>query len=177
MNILQTIFQSATKPPIALHAGEAFGLWVYCEAVAETRSVCLVLINHTEDRDLREVIEHFVDDVLQPQLRQVKEKMLHEGIELPPVTPDKPRADPQQIPVGARLVDEQIANMLVVKVQGLLLFCHEGLSRSLRNDLSTMYYAFQSHVLAQGATLTALMSQRGWLRRPPFFVGSAQAGQ
>jgi len=177
MNVLQTIFQAVAKPPIQLHAGEAFGLWTYYEAVAETRSICLVLINHTEDRDLRELVEHFADDVLQPQLRQVKEKMLHDGVELPLVTPDKPRANPQQIPVGARLVDEQTANMLVVKVQGLLLFCHEGLSRSLREDLGAMYYAFQSHVLAQGASLAALMSQRGWLRRPPFFAGSAQTTQ
>lgn len=172
MNILQTLFQMGTNPRLPLHAGEAFGLWAYCEAVSETRAICRLLLNHTDDKELKELIEHFIADVLQPQMMKVQEVMLNKGLSLPDITPDKPKADPGQIPVGARFEDPQIANMLVVKIQGLLLFCHEGLARTLQQDLAAMYYTFQSHVLAQGATLTPLMRKRGWLRLPPVFGGT-----
>lgn len=175
LNILQALFQSATKPPAPIHAGEAFTLWAYYEAAAETRAVLNVLLNHTEDQSLKETIEHFVDEVLEPQVRQVRDVMLHEGVALADVTPDKPKADPRQVPVGARFSDEQVANMLVVKIQGLMQFCHEGLSRSLRDDLAHMYFTFQTHVMAQGLTLKGLMTQRGWLRLPPYFPGSVEA--
>jgi hypothetical protein len=173
VNFLQTLIQNVQKPQPQLHAGEAFTLWAVYEASAETRSICLVLLNHTENEDLRELIEHFIADVLEPQIKQVKQQMLNEGVVLPNVTPDSPKADPMEIPAGARFKDEQIANMLVIKIQGLLLFIHEGLTRSLRDDLGAQYAVFQGHLLAQGATLKALLTQRGWLRIPPAFPGKS----
>jgi hypothetical protein len=175
LNILQTIFQNAVNPPLPLHAGEAFTLWAYYEAAAETRAICRVLLNHTDDQDLKEMIEHFIADVLQPQVSKTKEVMLNRGIPLPESSPDKPKADPWQIPPGARFDDGQVANMIVIKIQGLLVFCHEGLSRSLQQDLAAMYYAFQTHVLAQGGSLASLMRKRGWLRVPPPLSGPISA--
>lgn len=172
LNIFETLFRSASRPQQPLHAGEAFTLWAYYEAAAETRAILLVLLNHTDDEGLKELMEHFIADVLEPQVKQVKDKLLHEGLNLPEVTPDHPKADAKQVPVGARFTDEQICNMIVVKVQGLLLFCHEGIARSLRDELGVMFYTFQSHILAQAATMKGLMAQRGWLRLPPTFIAS-----
>lgn len=172
LNILESLFRSVTRPEQPLHAGEAFTLWAYYEAAAETRAILLVLLNHTEDKGLKELMEHFIDDVLEPQVKQAKDKLLEEGIILPEVSPDHPKVEAKLVPVGARFTDEQICNMIVVKVQGLLQFCHEGIARSLRDELGVMFYTFQSHILAQGASMKGLMTQRGWLRVPPTFVAS-----
>lgn len=167
MNILQTLFQSVTSPPIPLHEGEAFGLWTYYEAVAQTRSHLLILLNHTDDEELKELMEHFIADVLEPQIGQVKGKLLHEGISLPNVSRDRPKADPSQIPPGARFSNDDIAQVLVARVQGLLSLCQAGLNQSLRDEVGQMFYNFQNHVLLQGVSLKGMMRKRRWLRVPP----------
>lgn len=144
-------------------------LWSLGVGVNESRTFCLLMVNHTDDPELKEMIEHFIADVETPMAKKVSEVMLNEGMTLPMTTGDKPSANEAAVPPGAKLTDHEIAHLLVVKYEGMLTLCHLGLIQSLRPDLSRMYYAFQSHLLAQGFTLKNLMKKRGWLQIPPYY--------
>ncbi|HYF90726.1 MAG TPA: DUF3231 family protein [Symbiobacteriaceae bacterium] len=175
MNILQSLFYEVTNPKDPLHVGEVMTLWTCYIGVAESRAICLLLTNHTKDAGLRETIEHFVNDVETPMIDRLEGLLLQEGIALPSITGDKPKADESTIPMGAKLTDAEVANLLVVKLEGMLTVCHTGLIQSLRPDVGRMFYAFQSHLLAQGYTLKQLMQKRGWLRQPPIYYPKAVA--
>lgn len=173
MNILQSLFQSAQQPATPPHIGEAFNVWTYYVAVKEARTICLMMHNHTNDTELKETMEHFINEVLEPQIKQVTDFLRNEGIEMPPGTGDKAKANEQAIPPGAKMTDNEIANMLIVKLNGLLMFCFNGLFSALRDDISAMFYNFEGHVLAQSYTVKKMMQKRGWIRIPPFFYASS----
>lgn len=178
MNVLQSLFQSTVEQqPPPLHAGEAFHTWTYWVELSEARGILLVLANHTADNDLKELIEHFIADVLDPQRRTCEQFMKKEGITLGEVTPDVPKADEREIPPGAKMIDSQIAQMIVVKVVGLAEYAHRALSTSLRDDVGAMFWNFYQQVVAQGYTLKPLMRKRGWLRLPPSFQASVSGHQ
>lgn len=164
-----SLLHSATSPPQPLTAAEAFYIWAYYVAVNEARELLLVMANHTSDTDLKETIEHFIADVMEPQILKAKELMVKEKIVLPEITPDTPKANADEIPVGARLRDVQIARMLVVKVQGLLELSQFGLRFGARTDVIAMFHRFQNQVLAQGFTLRDTMLRRGWFPKTPSF--------
>lgn len=173
MNIFESIYHDMTKPSSPAHMGEAFFMWTYFQAVGEARTLLLVMVNHTNDPELKQLMEHFVADVMEPQIDQLKKKMIDEGIPLPGITPDPPKADQAEIPPGAKLVDQEIARMNMVKLLGLLDLCYQGMRFSFRTDLSAMFGRFQGHVAAQGYTLRELMLKRGWISYPPVPHGSA----
>lgn len=174
MNILETLYHDMTKPASPAHIGESFFMWTYFLAVGESRALLLVMANHTNDPELKEMMEHFLADVLEPQIAQLKTKMMDEGIILPTVTPDPPKADQSEIPPGAKLADAQIARMNMVKVLGLMDLCYQGVRFSFRSDVSVMFSRFSNHVTAQGYSLRELMLKRGWVSYPPLPTGSAQ---
>ena len=169
MNIVQSLFKAAAQPPQPLHAGEVFVLWSLYLGVAESRIICQLMTNHTNDTSLEESIEHFIADIEEPLITKLKELMAHEGIDIPPSTGEKPRASEAQIPVGAKLTDAEIANLLVVKLEGMLNLCHIGIGQALRDDLGLMLLGAYQHLVTQGFTLKKLMRHRGWLRVPPHF--------
>ena len=118
------------------------------------------------------MIEHFEADVLIPQVKKVKDVMISLGVAIPEIAPDRPKVEPQLIPPGARLTDSEISNMLVAKLEGLLLLCYQGVSRSVRDDIAAMFVNFQTHIQAQGFTMKYTMQKRGWLRVPPPYYSS-----
>lgn len=177
MNFLQSLFQSTQQPHTPPHIGEAFNAWTYYVSAQECRVLSVMMLNHTNDSELKEMMEHFVADMLAPQINQLSDFLRNEGIDMPPGTGDKPKANEQQIPPGAKMTDMEIANMLIVKVNGLLMFCFMGLFVGLRDDISGMFVTFQGQVIAQAYTLKKLMQKRGWLIVPPFYYASHGAPQ
>jgi hypothetical protein len=169
VNILQSLFQNseATKNPP--HVGEAFHLWTTFFTASESKAIVLILVNHTNDIELKESIEHFVADVLTPMIQRCQDVMKNEGIALPTVTPDAAKADERLIPGGAKITDDLLAQMVVIKLQGLMEYVYRGLSQSVREDIGSMFYSFLGHILAHGYSLRKLMEKRGWLRVPPFY--------
>lgn len=177
MNILQSLFQSIQQPTTPPHIGEAFNCWTYYAALKESRVACLTMLNHTNDTDLKETIEHFIDELLDPQIKQMTDFLRNEGIDIPPSSGDKPKANEREVPPGAKMTDAEIANMLIVKVNGLLLLCFMGLFSVLRDDIAGMFYNFQGHVMLQSYTLKKLMQKRGWMLTPPLYYASKDSSR
>ncbi|MDF2626486.1 MAG: hypothetical protein K0R39_317 [Symbiobacteriaceae bacterium] len=172
MNFLQSLFQSANQPPTPPTIGEAFNVWTYYVAAKECRTLTMMMSNHTNDIEQKQLIEHLISEVLEPQIKQMTDFLRNEGIPMPPGSGDKPKANEQQIPPGAKMTDDEIANMVLLKTIGLLSLCHLGLAQGLRDDIGSMFYNFQAHVLAHSYNLKKTMQKRGWMLVPPFYYAS-----
>lgn len=147
-------------------------LWTFTAAVDEARTICLTMLNHTEDPDLKRLIERSIKDIKEPTGEQVRELLKNEGVPLPPGAPDTAKADPKDVPAGARLPDSEIAQIVLGKLEALLMIIASGMVQALRNDVGIMLYQFQAQYLGEGYALRTLMKQRGWLKIPPFHYGS-----
>lgn len=169
MNLLETIFQTMRQPAPPAHVGEAMALWTHFVALKESRAMCLLMANHTADPELREFIENFIVEIEEPQLKELRAVMREVGIDFPSVTSDKAKADPNMLQAGARMTEEEVANMLMLKVQGMLMITHTALLQSLRPDMGSMWYRMHSATLTESFKLKAMMQKRGWLRVPPQF--------
>jgi hypothetical protein len=123
------------------------------------------------------LIEHLINDLEEPQLTHLTQVMKTEGIPFPQSIPDHPNADEKAIPFGAKFTEAEIANLLVVKLEGMLLIGHNAMVQSLREDFGLMFYKFQGQLLAQGLAIKKTMQRRGWLLVPPPFQGHTPANR
>lgn len=174
MNLWESIFRDLRTPEATPHTGEAFFVWMYYVAAAEARAIMLVMANHTQDKELLDVIHRMADKMLPDQLERLTQFMSAEGIPAPETTPDPPKADSDHIPAGARITDAQIVRMLVVKIEGLLAMTSAALGICRRTDLGAMFYRFQAQVLEQGYTLRETMLEHGWFPKVPTYTATGR---
>jgi hypothetical protein len=175
VNFLESLLETVKGPTPAPHVGEAFHLWAYYTALTHARSICLVLLNHTPDQEIRQTLEHFLDEVVETQLKAVSEMMKTEGIPFPAVVADHPKADEAGVPFGAKFADSEIMNMLVVKFEGLIALCNVTLATIVRDDLALLFIRFHTQLLTQSFTVKRTMQKRGWMMVPPRYVGHTTA--
>lgn len=173
MNLLESLFASLARPETPLHVGEVMSLWTYAAAIDEGRSLCLLMLNHVGDQELKERIEHFVHEVEEPQRRRIYKFIREQGVTLPPITPDKGIAVPGDVPNGARLPDPEIANLFLGKIVVGLQVLSNGLIQSIRSDVGQMLYAFEVELLRESFVLKEILRKRGWMKVPPQFAASA----
>ena len=167
MNLIQSIFSAINGPTPPLHVGEVMAIWTYAVALDEGRSVCLLLLNHTSDPELKRAMEHYITAIERPQAQRLNEFLRNEGVMLPPTTADKPKADERVIPPGAKMTENEVANMFVAKILGGMTILSNGMIQSLRNDVGQMLLGFYLELLKEGFTLKETMRKRGWLKVPP----------
>lgn len=175
MNFFESILNTITKPPGPLHYGEVMSLWTLLAATQESRSFCLLALNHVTDTELKRIIERAVKDIEEPIAKQISDLLKNEGVQLPSATQDKSKAAPSDIPPGARLTDEEVALFVLGKLEGLLMITGSGLMQSLRKDVSSLFYRIQGQLLGEGYLLKNTMTERGWLKVPPYHYPSTQA--
>jgi hypothetical protein len=160
-------FKGVHKDDQPLHYGEVMAVWTLMAAAQEGRTLCLTTLNHTEDTDLTPLIKQTIHDVQEPMIKQLSEVLKDAGIPLPPIIEDPPRSASEDVPAGAKLREEQIAQILMGKIEAFLFMIQGGVSQSLRTDIGTMFLKFQAMVLAEAAQCRIVMQDRGWLKVPP----------
>jgi hypothetical protein len=175
VNVIESLFKGGGQSTMPLHVGEVSALWALCIAVHESRTLCQLMLNHTNDPDLRNTIEHLISDVEAPLFEKLNKVLRNEGVPMAPISAEKAKANEREIPAGAKLNDLEIANLVVIKLEGMLMLAHTGLVQSLRDDVGALLLDTYNRLIAQGFTLKKTMRERGWLRLPPPYAVSHQA--
>ncbi|MCM3618377.1 DUF3231 family protein [Sutcliffiella horikoshii] len=154
------------EPKLPLHVGEVMDLWTAFTAFKEAHTLYQVALHTTIDRDLKAVLEEALACSL-ADTKRVEEFLIKEGVPLPLVNPDKPESDPSSVPEGVKLTDDEIANLISVKVAGSITFCAQAMSKTIRTDVGLLFFSIQVNLMKFAAPLKNLMKSRGWLRVPP----------
>jgi hypothetical protein len=126
-------------------------------------------LNTTTDHELIDAL-HSSMDLAKAQAKELRDFMLREGVPLPPVSEMKPLSNPESVPMGVKLTDNEIANALSIKLVANYMMCAGGAVQSVRNDVGMMFAKFQAEKLKFGASLKTLMQKRGWIKIPPYYV-------
>ncbi|GAA0316896.1 hypothetical protein GCM10008967_04350 [Bacillus carboniphilus] len=167
-NILKTTLDNMDEPHTPLHVIEVGDCWTYLALIEEFIRYEEVGLNTTNDD---EVIEMLTDVIktCESQVRKLSKFMREEGLPLPEVTSAKPKSDHNDIPLGVKLTDDEIANGMSFKVVSCLQFCAKGQVDAIRNDIAIIWLEFFTEWVAIGTTIKTLMRKRGWLKVPPYY--------
>ncbi len=160
---------SAGRNELPLHYGEIFGAWSYLLSMKGAMAKYQTLINHTGDHDLRKYLEDYISKLLKPQMEEIENLLKANGIGLPPTPPERPVASMENIPVGARFNDVEIAGGALTDISAGLLACSQIMGQSLREDIAMMFGQFHLAIAQQGAALLRLNKDKGWVVKPPSF--------
>ncbi|PLR96871.1 DUF3231 family protein [Bacillus sp. T33-2] len=166
INTLRTLIDNEPKSP--LHTGEVTSCWLYFTAMSEALHYEQQALNTTTDDDLLEMLADGVK-TCGSQVKRLEEFMKQEGIPLPSMPADKPRSNPQEIPLGVKMTDDEIANGISAKVAYMNVMCASSQSQAVRTDIGLMFVEFQAELLTFGASVKTLMRRRGWIRVPPYY--------
>jgi hypothetical protein len=176
MNIFEVVID-AIKPFVdgkkqQLHVGEVMNLWFYLTGVEQTLRADQISFNIVQDKELKEKIGDIIDNVHKPMVQHLTEFLRNEGIPLPKTTPQKSVGDYRDIPEGAKLTDEEIANLISYNlVVGIMSACR-GLTEAVRPDVAMMFAKCQVMKITFGVTFKDMMVKKGWLSVPPYYQSS-----
>lgn len=152
-----------------MHYGEVFGVWSYLATTKGLLATYQTFINHTGDKDLR----RFLDDVtgiMKQEIEQVENLLKVNGVGLPPSPPERPTANLESIPVGARFKDPEIAAGVSINIAAGLVACSQVMGQSIREDIALMFGQFHMTKAQYGARLLRINKDKGWLVPPPLHV-------
>lgn len=174
VDVMKTFIDTEPKPP--LHIGEAMTCWTYLTMLEEEIASVKVGLNTTTDDDLLHALNASMR-LAEEQSNLLRQFMLQEGVPIPPVSEMKPVSDPNSVPLGVKLTDNEIANALSVKMVANYLTCASGAVQAVRSDVGMMFAKFQAEKLQFGASLKTLMRKRGWLKVPPYYFPPGMQAQ
>jgi hypothetical protein len=165
-NTMKAFMDDDPKPP--LHIGEAMGCWTYLGFLGEVQNYERIALNTTIDPELKDLFETGLE-LAKSHIKQLHEFMQNEGVPLPPMAPEKTLSDPNDIPLGVKLSDNELANGMVVNLISAAVMCATVANQSLRADVSLMFLKFQLEKMAYMATFKTMIKTRGWLKVPPSY--------
>lgn len=152
-----------------MHYGEVFGTWSFLMA-AKGLIVChQTHLNHAGDEDLQKLLEEAIQ-LGQQEVKQIETLLKENGVGLPPTPPERPNACIEDIPIGARFLDQEIAAALALDNAAGLVSCSKIIGESIREDIAAMFGQIHVQKAALGAKVLRLNKEKGWLIPPPLHL-------
>ena len=156
-----------------MHYGEVFSTWSFLLTAKGTIAGYQTYLNHAGDEDLKKLLQEALDSGKQED-KQIETLLKENGVGLPPTPPDRPDANLEEIPAGARVTDPEIAAMLSANTAAGLVACSTIIGQSIREDIATMFGQFHIQKAAFGAKVLRLNKEKGWLIPPPLHHHKAE---
>ncbi|PLT34071.1 DUF3231 family protein [Bacillus sp. V5-8f] len=172
-NIFEALFHTIRsvmdeEPQSRLHTGEVTICWLYYTSMCEALQYEQDALNMTTDDEVIEMLRDAIK-TCGSQVKRLEQFLTAEGVPLPTMPASKPKSDPEEVPLGVKLTNNEIANGVSAKIAYMNVQCANAQSQSVRTDVGFMFLEFQAELLTFGATLKPLMKKREWLRVPPYY--------
>lgn len=149
-----------------MHYGEVFGSWAFITAAKGMVAGYQTKINHAGDEDLRKLLDEAIQ-LGQQEIKQIETILKDNGVSLPPTPAERPRANAEDIPVGARFMDPEIAATLGANISAGLVACSTLIGQSIREDIAMVFGQIHTQKASLGAKVLRLNKEKGWLIPPP----------
>ncbi|MGG0435831.1 DUF3231 family protein [Priestia megaterium] len=91
-----------------MHYGEVFGTWSFLSTSKGLVAGYQTFLNHVGDKDLHKLVQETIEQC-QQEMKGVEKLLKENGVALPPTPPERPEACLDDIPVGARVQDPEVA--------------------------------------------------------------------
>lgn len=105
-DIIESLTDNHKNP---LHIGEAMACWTYYSFVSFAIIQVEIGLNTTNDSKLKKLLQDSYE-VMKSHQKKISELMRQEGVPLSNTPEDKPESDPNAVPLGTKLTDDEITN-------------------------------------------------------------------
>ncbi|RTR36190.1 DUF3231 family protein [Robertmurraya yapensis] len=165
-DLLQISLDDEPKNP--LHVGEVMSCWLYITIMDEASVFIQIGLNTTTDDEVVKILKDSLKQC-ETQSQRFKSFMKKEGIHLPPTSEPRPNSDPNGVPLGTKLTDDEIMNGLSIKTVAAIVHCATASAQAIRNDVGSMFAHAMFEKMQFGASLKDMMRKRGWIKVPPYY--------
>ncbi|WP_080839281.1 DUF3231 family protein [Cohnella massiliensis] len=152
-----------------LHYGEAHQIWQFSMAAKGCVSSYRALSYHAGDKELKEIIGDAINQA-ELEASECDRILTANGIAPSPGLPDRPEAALEDIPIGARFGDMEIAPKLAADTAAGLVACSQIMGMSIREDVGALFAKYHATKAALGLKILRLSKKKGWLVPPPLQV-------
>jgi len=152
-----------------LHYGEVTAIWSFMGANNGLISGYEAFVNHAGDEDLIQLLEEAIK-TMKAENKDFGKVLKANGITPPPALPERPKANAEEIPAGARFMDPEISGAISINVGQGLVSCSMAMGQCLREDVATLFAKCHMEKVAFGAKLLSLNKSKGWIIPPPLHL-------
>ncbi|RKN86571.1 DUF3231 family protein [Paenibacillus ginsengarvi] len=152
-----------------LHYGEAFDLWAFSMKAKGCISVYRAYSYHAGDKELKKILDDMINQA-ELESEECDEILIHNGIPSSPTLPARPEAKLEDIPVGARFTDIEIASMIATDTAASMAICSQIMGKSIREDIGALFGKYHVTKAALGLKMLELSKEKGWLVPPPLHM-------
>ena len=152
-----------------LHYGEVIGVWAFMAANNGLISLYGAFVNHSGDQELKSILEDSIQ-LMESEVKEIGKVLKANGIGLPPSMPERPKANVEEIPAGARISDLEISGIVSINVGQGLVSCSQVMGQCLREDIAMMFGKFHVERAMLGGRLLQLNKDKGWIVPPPLHM-------
>ena len=122
--------------------------------------------NHAGDKDLKEILNEMLEQSKE-HIKECDELLLANGITPAPAFPTRPEAKFEDIPIGARFMDQEIAAAIALDNSAGLVLCSQNIAMSIREDIGATFAKYHAVKLKNAAKILRMNKDKGWLIPPP----------
>ena len=169
-DLIQDVFEpfmDDKKRP--LNVMEVSNLWFFLLGTETTMRNQEIGCNLAQDLELKQILKDIKDTVHIPIRDELKEFLQKEGIPLPQSTPEKPAGDFRNIPEGAKLNDEELANLMSYNLVLGVTYASKGFTESIRADVGLIFSKIILRMTGAGLIMKQYLDRHEWLRVPPYY--------
>ncbi|WP_036718286.1 DUF3231 family protein [Paenibacillus harenae] len=152
-----------------LHYGEVYDLWQFSMAAKGCISANRAYRYHAGDKDLKKILSEIIDQA-ELEVSECDAILTRNGIAPSPLLPDRPEAKLEDIPIGARFADQEIAAMIAADTSIGLVGCSQIMGKSIREDIGALFGKYHVTKAALGMRILKLSKEKGWLIPPPLQI-------
>ncbi|MFA1819377.1 DUF3231 family protein [Virgibacillus oceani] len=149
-----------------MHYGEVYSVWSSLMATEATIAGNQTLHNHAGDEDLRMLIKETIQQG-QQHVDEIKTLLQENGVGLPPTPPERPQAQLEDIPAGARFMDQEIAASISAEIAAGMVTCSKIMGQAIREDIAMTFGQFHTQKATLAGKFLQLNKEKGWLVPPP----------
>lgn len=153
-----------------MHYGEIFGTWTYLAASKGLLTAYQTYANHAGDKELKKFIEDVSSNMIKQEIGEIENLLKANGIAPPPSQADKPIAQIEDIPVGAKFSDMEISAAVAKNIAEGMIACSSIIGQCIREDIAAMFGQYHIRNAQYALTLLRLNKEKGWLIPPPLHV-------
>lgn len=158
---------SVIKPKLSY--GEAYAIWDNLAGRYDLLEILQVFSNFAHDKDLKELIEHKIISVMQPQIEALEKSLIKHEIPLPPRPPKNIKFQAN----SGIARDEFIFRRLFSLIQDFINVCAVSIKVMVVNDEERD--VFRDYLMDKIVLFDYLCDfgiKKGWLEIPPLITGN-----
>lgn len=152
-----------------LHYGEIHDMWQFSMKAKGCVSVYRAYQFHAGDKDLKNLLGDLINQA-ELEISECDTILTTNGITPSPALPQRPEAKLEDIPIGARLTDPEIASLIAVDSAAGLVACSQLMGKCIREDVGALFGKYHATKAVLGLKILRMSKEKGWLIPPPLQV-------